>query len=95
MGRIAGQKITLRTPSGNPTEDARERYGSKKTGSFPVFDQKSALSALRLRGHGDELSKEDVLNKVARYANENNDDRVKEAIRKARGLDRRDPNQMN
>jgi len=41
--------MPLRTPSGGPSEAAREEYGNKR-GAFPIFDRQSAESALRLRG---------------------------------------------
>lgn len=79
MGRIAG-----RTKSGNITQAARDKYGSGSQGKYPVFDQKSALSALRLRGHSDDISSEAVINKVARWANANDNATVKAAVERAR-----------
>ena len=80
MGRIAG----VRTESGNVSQKARDKYGTGSEGKFPVFDQKSAMSALKLRGHSDDVSAETVINKVARWAAANDNDRVKAAVAKAR-----------
>ena len=71
-----------RTRKGTVTSKARKKYGKK----FPVFDQKSALSALRLRGHG---NKKKVLNKVSRWASAHNNAKVKAAVKRARKKDRR------
>jgi hypothetical protein len=79
MGRIAG-----RTESGNPTAEARAQHGVGSTGKFPVFDQKSALSALKLRGHSDAVSSGTVINKVSRWASANDNATVKAAVERAR-----------
>lgn len=42
----------LRTPSGAPTAEARRRYGNAQR-KFPVWDHKSAMSALDLLGRAD------------------------------------------
>jgi len=80
MGRIAG-----RNESGNVTQAARDKYGSGSQGKYPVFDQKSALSALKLRGHSDDISPGTVINKVSRWANANDNATVKAAVERARG----------
>lgn len=41
----------LRTPGGAPTAYARQKYGYKNTGRFPIFDKRSARAALHLIGH--------------------------------------------
>jgi hypothetical protein len=76
MGYIAG---TRRAKSGIP--GSGDTPGSNK---FPVDSQKSALSALKLRGHSNDVSPETVINKVARWAAANDNDRVKAAVAKAR-----------
>ena len=76
MGYIAG---TRRAKSGIP--GSGDTPGSNK---FPVDSQATALSALRLRGHSDDVSPETVINKVARWAAANDNDRVKAAVAKAR-----------
>jgi hypothetical protein len=48
---MAEESHALRTPSGAPTAYAREKYGYKDTGRFPIFDKKSAKAALQLIGH--------------------------------------------
>jgi hypothetical protein len=77
-----------RTAKGNVTEQARERYGMRGTGKYPVFDRQSALSAIRLRHHGEGVSPASVLDKVARWAREHNDEVVLDAVRRAREVDR-------
>lgn len=73
-----------RTKKGNVTAKARRKYGTR--GKFPVFDQKSAFSAIKLRGHG---NKKAVLNKVSRWANAHNNKKVKAAVKRARARDRK------
>jgi hypothetical protein len=80
----------MRSKKGNVTSKARKAYGSKggklKKGSFPVFDTKSALSAIKLRGHA--KSKKAVLNKVA-ASEAGKSPKVKAALKKARAKDRK------
>lgn len=52
-----------RTGGGNPTSGARKSSGFDD-GSFPVFDEKSAKSAIKLRGHGKAHSASEVLSHV-------------------------------
>jgi hypothetical protein len=41
----------------------------KGTGKFPIFDQKSARSAIRLRGHaGSKAQRRNIINRAAKYA---------------------------
>jgi hypothetical protein len=71
-----------RTKKGNVTAEARAEYGTVED-RFPIFDKRSALSALKLRGHGN-LSKQErarVINKAAKF--------VPEAARAAREVDQR------
>jgi hypothetical protein len=79
-----------RTKKGNVKASTRKRYGSKggalKKGSFPVFDTKSAISAIRLRGHA--KSKKAVLDKVAK-SKAAKSPKVKAALKKARKADRK------
>lgn len=80
-----------RTKKGTVTAKTRKRYGSKggklKKGSFPVFDRRSAKSALRLRGHA--KSKKAVINKVSRWASAHGDSSVKAAVKRARKADKK------
>lgn len=60
-----------RTKKGNVTAEARAQYGTVGD-RFPIFDKRSALSALKLRGHGN-LTKQErarVINKAAKFAPE-------------------------
>ena len=56
-----------RTPSGSVTAEARRLY-SNKQGRFPIFDRKSARSALRLRGRAKTKQERlNVINRAAKY----------------------------
>lgn len=77
----------LRTRKGNVTATARKRYGNRR-GKFPVFDARSARSALKLRGRGKGVSKRSVVNKVSRFANRTHNASLKAAVRRARKVDR-------
>ena len=79
--------MASRTSKGNVTQTERDKSGSKG-GKFPVFDHKSAMSAIKLRHNGKGISASAVLDKVSRWANENNDDAVKNAVAKAREVDK-------
>ena len=76
MGRIA-----KRTDSGNVTSEARERYGDSQ-GKFPIFDQRSAMSAIKLRGHSDNPN--GVLERASRWASANNNSAVANMVERAR-----------
>jgi hypothetical protein len=74
------------------TAAARRKYGSSKaspnkTGSFPVFDGKSARSALNLRGHAN--SRAAVVNKVAAFASRTGNASLKAAVKRARAADKK------
>lgn len=59
-----------RTPSGAPSEKARQKYG-QKDGSFPIFDTKSAESALKLRGRAkSKAERRSIINRARKYAPE-------------------------
>ena len=62
-----------RTASGAPSATARAKYGGKG-GKFPVFDHKSAMSALKLRGHSPDPAS--IIAKVRRWANSAGDKAV-------------------
>jgi hypothetical protein len=64
-------KSGMRTKSGKPSAKARKKTGSKG-GKYPIFDQKSCLSAVRLRHHGKGISAAAVLAKASRWASANN-----------------------
>jgi len=60
--------IQKRTDKGNVTAEAYERYGNKQ-GRFPIFDRKSALSALRLRGHASsKQERANIIRRARQYA---------------------------
>jgi hypothetical protein len=79
-----------RTKSGGVSATARKKSGGGKglrKGSFPVFDTKSARSAIKLRGHA--KSKSAVLTKVNRWASKTGNASVKKAVAAARKRDRK------
>ena len=72
-----------RTTKGNVTQDARDDHATLSDGRFPIFDKKSALAALKLRGHGTtDAERKKIINKAAQYA--------PEAAKKAREADKKD-----
>jgi len=79
----------LRSKSG-PTQSAYDKYGSKtgkgmRKGSFPIFDHKSAMAAIPLRGHASDSGA--VLDRVQAWAAKNKDAVVLAAVRIARKKD--------
>jgi hypothetical protein len=80
-----------RSSKGNVTQEAKNKYGFKKgeaKGKYPVFDVKSALSAIKLRHHSDAVSPKKVLDKVA-LSPVGSNYKVKEALKKARAVDKK------
>ena len=79
-----------RTKSGGVSAAARRKYGTKsgpnKRSSFPVFDTKSAMSALKLRGHA--ASRSAVVARVSSYASRTGNKQVKLAVKRARAVDK-------
>jgi len=72
------------------TKKIRNKYGirqGKAKGKYPIFNIKSALSAIKLRHHSKNVKAETVLNKVTNSKFSRNP-RVKEALYKARKKDR-------
>lgn len=58
-----------RTPSGEPSADARDKHAVLSDGRFPVFDKKSALAALKLRGRGTtRAERKKIVDAAAKYA---------------------------
>lgn len=63
-----------RTESGGPSAEARQQYGMRdssgqSTGRFPIFDQKSALAALKLRGKAkDRKERRKIIMRAMEYA---------------------------
>lgn len=63
------KRRTKRTAKGNVTVVAREESATLSGGRFPIFDRKSALAALRLRGRArDKEERRRIINRAARYA---------------------------
>jgi hypothetical protein len=65
----------MRTKSGDVSAKARKKAGMKgggKGGKYPIFDQKSCMSAVQLRHHGKGVSAGAVLAKASRWASANN-----------------------
>ena len=57
-----------RTAKGNIPEKVRDKTATLSGDRFPIFDRKSAMSALRLRGHGttpEERRK--IINRAAKF----------------------------
>ena len=72
-----------RTAKGNVTQAARDDHATLSDGRFPIFDKKSALAALKLRGHGTtDAERKKIINKAAKYA--------PAAAKKAREADKKD-----
>lgn len=60
-----------RTKKGTVTAKARKTTGMKgkgRKGKYPIMDQKSCLSAVRLRHHGKGVTASAVLAKASRWA---------------------------
>jgi hypothetical protein len=69
-----------RTKSGGVSAAARRKHGVGKGKKFPVFDRKSAMSAIRLRGHAkSKKARSNIINRAAKYA--------PAAAKKARAVD--------
>lgn len=65
--------MAMRTKKGTVTAKARKKAGMKKKGGkFPVFDQKSCMSAVKLRHHGKGVAASAVLAKASRWAGAHN-----------------------
>jgi hypothetical protein len=68
-----------RTRSGGVSAAARRKHGMKG-GRFPVFDSKSARSAIKLRGHAkSKKERSNIIRRAARFA--------PAAAKKARSVD--------
>lgn len=81
-------KSGMRTKKGTVTAEARKKTGTKG-GKYPVFDQKSCISAVKLRHHGKGVSASAVLAKASAWASRNNCGPCKAAIQRAREADRK------
>jgi len=64
-----------RTAGGRPTAQARREYGmtvsGERQGAFPIFDEQSAVAAIRLRGHAQtQRGRQNILERAAQYSPE-------------------------
>ena len=60
---------SMRTKSGGVSAAARRKHGVGKGKKFPVFDRKSAMSAIKLRGHAkSKKARSNIISRAARYA---------------------------
>lgn len=85
-------KSGMRTKKGTVTAKARERSGMKgkgKQGKYPIMDQKSCISAVKLRHHGKGVSPGAVLSKAAAWAGRNKNAACRAAVKRAREADRK------
>jgi hypothetical protein len=72
----------MRTKSGGVSAAARRKHGVGAKKSFPVFDRKSATSAIKLRGHAKSSSqRKAIINRAAKFA--------PAAAKRARAADRK------
>lgn len=76
-----------RTKAGNVTAEQRQKATGSKSGKFPVFDERSAYAAIRLRHHGKGISASAVLAKVAAWARRTGNKKVLNAVAAARAVD--------
>ena len=71
MAKKTAKKKTLRTKKGNVTAMARKKHATVKGGKFPIFDRRSALAALKLRGHAKTpAQRAAIISAAAKYAPE-------------------------
>ena len=85
---MARSKSGMRTKRGTVTAKARKKAGTK-SGKFPIFDQKSCISAVKLRHHGKGVSASSVLARAAAWASSHNNGPCKAAVQRAREADRK------
>jgi len=76
-----GLEEEMRTAKGNVTQATRKKHATVGKDKFPIFDKKSAESAIDLRGHAPEADRAKIINKAAEYA--------PEAAKKAREADKK------
>ena len=61
--------MAKRTPAGNVKESTRDKHATLSGSRFPIWDKRSSLAALRLRGHGTtESERKRIIAKAAQYA---------------------------
>lgn len=76
-----------RTPSGAPSAAVRDRTGMKD-GAFPVWDMKSGMNALALRGKSPSHTPAEVIAHVRRRAQQMGNQALIEACNKAAAADK-------
>jgi hypothetical protein len=75
-----------RTKDGQPSSAARKDFGGGKdlkSGSYPVFDTKSGVDALDLRGRSADPAA--VVEKVARFATRTDNTVLEADVKRVRG----------
>ena len=80
--------MAMRTKGGSPTATARKKSGTKG-GKYPIFDQKSCVSAVKLRHHGKGVSAGSVLSRASSWANRQSNAACKAAVKRAREADKK------
>jgi hypothetical protein len=69
MARKSRGTKAMRTKSGGVSAAARRKHGVGKGKRFPVFDRKSAMSAIKLRGHAKSRSERSrIISRAAKFA---------------------------
>lgn len=67
--KATGKKVNRRTAKGNIPEAVRDRTATLANDRFPIFDQQSAESALRLRGRGTSPEeRKKIIRKAAKFS---------------------------
>lgn len=69
MARKRKGTKSMRTKSGGVSAAARRKHGVGKGKRFPVFDRRSAMSAIKLRGHAkSSAARRSIINRAAKFA---------------------------
>lgn len=83
--KFALQQLASRTKKGNVTAAERKKSATLSKGRFPIFDKRSALAALKLRGHAkSSAERSKIISRAARFA--------PEAAKTAREADKKEKN---
>ena len=61
-----------RTSKGTVTSEARKKHGGAG-GSYPIFDHKSCMSAVKLRGHRTGSARASIISRAAAWASKHGD----------------------
>lgn len=82
MAKKSAKKKLQRTKKGNVTATARKEHATLSGGRFPINDKRSALAALKLRGHAKtQAERARIIARAAKFA--------PEAAQKAREADKK------